>query len=55
VKITKEKGIKMCSLVCSTLREKKRVGTLGWELRRVTSGSTIHMGLHKPNNKFVNA
>jgi hypothetical protein len=25
---------------------------LEWGLGRMISGSTIHMGLHKPNNKF---
>ncbi len=29
------------------------VGALKWELRWVTSGSTIHMDLHKANNKWV--
>jgi hypothetical protein len=26
-----------------------------WGLEQVTSGSNIHMDLHKPNNKLVNA
>jgi hypothetical protein len=30
-------------------------GAPGWGLGRVTSGSIIHMDLHKPNNKLVSA
>jgi hypothetical protein len=31
------------------------VGALGWELRWVTRRSIIHIDLHKPNNKLINA
>jgi len=31
------------------------VGASGWGLERMMSGSIIHMDLHKPNNKLVNA
>jgi hypothetical protein len=54
-KTTKEKEIKVCSLVRSTLGVKGRVGAPGWGLRRLTSNSIIHTNLHKPNKKLVNA
>jgi hypothetical protein len=54
VKITEEEEVEACSLNCSISRVKGRVGAPGWGLRLVTSGSIIHMDLHKPNNKLVN-
>jgi len=51
----KEKGVEICSLVCNTLGVEGLVGDPGWGLRQVTSGSIIHIDLHKPNNRLVNA
>jgi hypothetical protein len=31
------------------------VGASEWGLKQVTSGSIIHIDLHKPNNKLVSA
>jgi hypothetical protein len=53
VKIRKEEGIGVCSLVNSTLGVEGCVGALGWGLGRMTSRSIIHKNLHKPNNKLV--
>jgi hypothetical protein len=50
---TKEEGVGVRSLVCSTLGG--HVGVMGWGLGQVTSGSIIHIDVHKPNNKFISA
>jgi hypothetical protein len=55
VKTLEGQGVGARSLVRSTSRVKGRVGAPGWGLRRMTSGSIIHMDLHKPNNKFISA
>jgi hypothetical protein len=47
------KKIGACSLARSTSRVERCVVALGWGLGRMTSGSIIHMDLHKPNNKLV--
>jgi hypothetical protein len=43
------------SLARNTLGEKGHAGVSGWGLRKMTSKSIIHINLHKPNNKLVNA
>jgi hypothetical protein len=55
VKTIKGQGIKAHSLAHNISGVDGRAGALGWELRQVTSGSIIHMDLHKPNNKLVSA
>jgi hypothetical protein len=52
---TMEEGVRVHSLVRSTLGVEGRVGAPKWGLGRMTSKSIIHMDLHKPNNKLVNA
>jgi hypothetical protein len=52
---TMEEGIGVHSLTHNTSGVKGRAGASRWGLGRMTSGSIIHMGLHKPNNKLVNA
>ncbi len=54
VKITEE-GVRVHSLAHSTSRVKKHVKAPRWGLGRVTSGSIIHMDLHKPNNNLFGA
>jgi len=51
----KKNKIWVCSLAYNTLGVEGRVETLGWGLGLMTSGSIIHMNLHKPNNKLVSA
>jgi hypothetical protein len=53
VETTKEKRVRVCSLARNISRIEGCVGALGWGLGRMTSGSIIHMNLHKPNNKLV--
>ncbi len=55
MKTMEEEGIGVHSLVQITLGVRECVRALGWGLGRVTSESIIHMDLHKPNNKLVNA
>jgi hypothetical protein len=55
VKIIKGEGVGARSLAHNTLGVEGCVGALGWGIRLMKSGSTIHMDLHKPNNKLVNA
>jgi hypothetical protein len=52
---TMKEGVGVCSLAHSILGVKGRVGDLGWGLGRMTNMTTIHAGLHKPNNKLVRA
>ncbi len=52
---TMKKGVGVRSLTCNTLGVKRHNGAPRWGLRQVTSESIIHMDLHKPNNKLVNA
>jgi hypothetical protein len=54
-KTTKEKEIRVHSLVCSTSGVEGCVGAPGWGLRKLTSNSIIHTNLHKPNKKLVSA
>jgi hypothetical protein len=49
------KEVGACSLAPNTLRVEGCAGAPGWGLGRLTNKSIIHMGLHKPNNKLVNA
>jgi hypothetical protein len=51
VKTMEEVGVH--SLAHNTLGVKGRVGTSGWGLGWMTSGSIIHTDLHKPNDKLV--
>jgi hypothetical protein len=51
----KGEGVKVHSLAHSILGVEGRVGALKWGLKWVTSGSIIHMDLHKLNNKLVSA
>jgi hypothetical protein len=48
-------GVGARSLVHNTSGVEGHAGDLGWGLERLTSKSIIHMDLHKPNNKLVNA
>ncbi len=52
---TTEKRIEVRSLTRSLLGVKGHARAPGWRLEQVTSGSIIHMELHKLNNKLVNA
>jgi hypothetical protein len=53
VKTTKGKGVGVRSLARNTSGEEGCVGVIGRGLGQVTSGSIIHMDMHKPNNKLV--
>jgi hypothetical protein len=53
VETVEERGVGVCSLVCSTLGVEGRARALGWGLGWATSGSIIHMNLHKLDNKLV--
>jgi len=53
VKTTKGSKVGVCSLICSTSGIKGHARFPRWRLIRVISRSTIHMDLHKPNNKLV--
>ncbi len=55
MKTTKRLRVGACSLVHNTSRVHGHVGALEWELGRMTNGSIVHMHMHKPNNKLVNA
>jgi len=55
VKTTEGEGVGVRSLARNISRVEGRAGALGWGLGRLTRKSTIHMNLHKPNNKLVNA
>jgi hypothetical protein len=46
-------GIGVRSLACNILGVRKHFGALEWGLGQVTSGSIIHIDLHKPNNKLI--
>jgi len=48
VKTMEEERVGVCSLVCNTSRVKECVGFSGWGLGQMTSGSIIHIDLHKP-------
>jgi len=43
------------SLTHNTPRVERHVGAPGWGLGQLISGSIICAGLHKPNNKLINA
>jgi len=49
-----KEGIGVRSLVQNTLGVEGHAKTSKWGLGWVTSGSIIHMDLHKPNNKLFN-
>jgi len=51
VKRTKEEGIRVWPLIRNILGVEGCVRALGWGLRQKTSGSIIHINLHKLNNK----
>jgi hypothetical protein len=55
VKITKGEGVGHVLWLAVLWGVEGCVGALKWGLERVTSNSIIHMDLHKPNNKLVNA
>jgi hypothetical protein len=55
VKIAEGSRVGVCSLARITLGVEGCARALGWGLRRMTSRSIIHIELHKPNNKLVNA
>jgi hypothetical protein len=48
-------GVGARSIACNISKVEVCVGAPGWGLRQMTSKSIIHMDLHKPNNKLVNA
>jgi hypothetical protein len=52
---TKGEGVEVHSLVRNTLGVERCVGASGWGLKKLISKSITHMGLHKLNNKLVNA
>jgi hypothetical protein len=52
---TMNEGVRVCSLTYNTSGVEGHARALGWGLRRVTSGSIIHMDLQKANNKLPNA
>jgi hypothetical protein len=52
---TLKTGIGVHSLVRNILGVEGRVEVPRWGLRQVTNESIIHIDLHKPNNKLVNA
>ncbi len=54
MKTMKEKKFRVSSFICNTSRRKKRCfRTSKCGLKRMTSGSIIHIDLHKPNNKLI--
>ncbi len=55
LKMKTTEGVRVHSLVHSTLGVEGHVRAPKWGLGRMTSKSIIHMDLHKPNNKLVNA
>jgi hypothetical protein len=55
VMTTEGEGLRVHSLVCSTLGVEGHVGAPGWGLRRFTRKLITYTDLHKPNNKLVNA
>jgi hypothetical protein len=55
VKTTEGWKVGVPFLVRKTLGVEGRVGASGCRLGQMTSGSIIHMDLHKPNNQLVNA
>jgi hypothetical protein len=55
VETLEEEIVKVCSLVCNTSEIEGRPRAPRWGLGRMTSESIIHMSMHKPNNKLVNA
>jgi hypothetical protein len=55
MKIMKGNEIGARSLVRNTLGVKGHVGTLRWELEKLTNKSITHTDLHKPNHKLVSA
>jgi hypothetical protein len=55
VKTMEGKGVGVRSLTCNTSKVERRVGVLGWGLRRLISNSIIHTDLHNSNNKLVGA
>jgi hypothetical protein len=55
MKVKTMEGIGVKSLAHNTSGVDECIGALGWGLGRVTSGSIIFMGLHKPNNKLISA
>jgi hypothetical protein len=55
VKLMEGQGVKVHSLVRSTLGVEGHVGAPKWGLGQMTRRSIIHIDLHKPNNKLINA
>lgn len=54
IAVEREK-VRTRSLACNTWGVEGCVGAPKWGLGRLTSKSIIHINLHKPNNKLVNA
>ncbi len=52
-KTTKRQGVGVRSLARNSLGVEGHATTSKWELGRMTSGSIIHMDLHKPNMQQV--
>jgi len=50
-----EERMGISSLTRNTSRVERCARAPGWGLGQVISGSIIHMDVHKPNNKLVNA
>jgi hypothetical protein len=55
MKTLEGKGVGVCSLARNTSGVEGHAEASGWGLGRLKSKSIIHMDLHKPNNKLVNA
>jgi hypothetical protein len=53
VKIAEGWRVEVRSLTHNILRGEGHAGTPGWGLGRLTSNSTTHTDLHKPNDKLV--
>ncbi len=53
MKTAEGQRIRARSLAHNISRIKERAGVSGWGLKQMTSGSIIHMDLHKPSNKLV--
>jgi hypothetical protein len=53
LKIMEEEGVGVCSLACSISKVEEHIRVSRWGLKQVTSGSIIHIDLHKLNNKLV--
>jgi hypothetical protein len=55
VKTMEKEKMGIRSPTCNILGVEGCAGAPGWGLGQMTNGSIIHIDLHKPNNKLVNA